>query len=50
MSVLSAICLASLRKAEQDDQKGPHFGEGEWMRDECGSEEPDRGNNDSCQS
>ena len=50
MSVLSVICLASLRKAEIDSQEGVVPEDDEWIYEEYGPEEHGRGNNDSCQS
>jgi hypothetical protein len=50
MSVLSVICLASLRKAAQNDQSGFDSGEDKKAYIECGSENPDNGSNNSCQS
>ena len=50
MSVLSVICLASLRKAELDNQEGFVPGEDEWICAENGSDNLDNRENNSCQS
>ena len=49
MSVLSVICLASLRKAELDNQEGFVPGEDEWICAECGFDDPDNREGNSCQ-
>ena len=50
MSVLSVICLASLRKAEREGQKGYDTEEEKWICAESGSEKTDNGRSISCQS
>ena len=50
MSVLSVICLASLRKAELDNQERLVPGENEWICTECELEKSSNGEGNSCQS
>lgn len=50
MSVLSVICLAGLRKAEQNDQTRLDPGEDKRICTEYGSENAENEISNSCQS
>ena len=50
MSVLSVICLAGFRNAAQNDPSGFDPGEDKRVCTECGSETPNNGEDNSCQS